>query len=963
MRNMKKGFVLIAISAFLICQSAFSEGLKSVKLKNGFTVLIWEDSTKTEVFGSIAVKTGSANDPEKYTGLAHYLEHVMFKGTDRIGALDWAKEKQLYDNIITKYDERALTEDPVKRSQLDKEINDLSVEESSISISNEFSTLIESIGGTGLNAGTSFDRTLYYNTFPAFQLEKWLEIYSCRFINPVFRTFQAELENVYEEYNMYSDSKSSQLSDKIFATIFENHPYGRPIIGYGDHLKNPQLSKLIEFYRKYYVPENMALIIVGNVKAEDILKTISRKFSRLQPGSESITAPSVLPDLKGYKSVSISLGDYPEMALAYNGVPENHEDKLKLQVCIELLSNSNKTGLLDKLSLDGDLMYSTASQISLSSGGRILITGIPAYDMGQRRYESNKSVEKMMTDIINRLKSGDYESWLLQSVKDNICRRNDMSFESSQSVGNILSNAFVCDVDLNTVLKNDSIVQSVTVDEINLLAKKYFNDDKLAISIVEGKSKQNEKLPVTDKIKPVESTLGKVSDYKAWFENISTADVKEDFENFEDVKVAKINELSKLYYKHNNVNDYFSLTIKYGSGERLFPKLSLSALLMNNAGIMAALDAQEFKKELSILNSSCSYYSDDDYLYVRIIGVDRNLKDICNLITRQILMPKPDEKQIRNVKSQLLQGRYTEKENTEVVKDALEEYIIYGNGSAYIDRLKEEDIINSDFTELTTTFQKATGYEAEVHYAGALPFEEVKNILNANLPLKLGEMPSESPKDRILQKVEENTVYYIQNKDLRQSEILIYLNGPQFTPEKSAGLTVFNQYFGGGFGGLVINEIREKNSMAYHASGVFYKPIRKGSESHFFGSVGTQNDKTIDALTLYSKLLNNMPLVPERMNTIKDYLYKSLLSDKTNFRSSSQAYNSYKLLGFEVDPAKYMLPVIKEMSFDDLKAFYEANLKGKPISIGIVGNLSSEDVKKLETFGKVKKLSVSDIFK
>jgi predicted Zn-dependent peptidase len=960
---MKRAVFFILFSTVLICQSVFSEGLKSVRLKNGFTVFIWEDSTKNEVFGSIVVKAGSANDPEKYTGLAHYLEHVMFKGTERIGALDWAKEKPIYENIVTKYDERAAIEDQEKRSKIDKEINNLSVEQSSISISNEFSTLIESIGGTGLNAGTSFDRTLFFNSFPAFQLEKWLEIYSSRFINPVFRTFQAELENVYEEFNMYSDSKSSQLSDKLFSTIFENHPYGRPIIGYGEHLKNPQLSKLVGFYRKYYVPENMALILVGNVKAEDILKTISRKFSRLQNGSESITTPVILPELKGYKSVSISLGDYPEMVLAFNGVPENHEDKIKLQVCIELLSNSNKTGLLDKLSLDGDLMYSSASQISLASGGRILLTGIPAYDMAQKRYESNKSVEKMLSDIVNRLKSGEYESWLLQSVKENICRRNDMSFESSQSVGNILSSAFVSDVDLNNVLKYDSIVQSVSADDINMLAKKYFSDDKLAISIIEGKSTKKDKMPVADKIKPVESTLGKVSDYKTWFETIPVGNVKEDFENFDDVKVAKINDLSRLYYRHNNINEYFSLTIKYGAGERAFPKLGLSAMLMNNAGVMAALDAQEFKRELSILNSNCSYSSDDDYLYVRISGVDRNLKDICNLVTRQILMPKPDEKQINNVKSQLLQSRFSENENTDVVKDALMQYMIYGTSSDYIKRLKEEEIIYSDFAELKTTFQKATGYEAEVHYAGALPFDEVKEILSANLPLKFGELASESPKDKTLQKLTENTVYYIQNKDLRQSEILIYLNGPQFTPEKAAGINVFNQYFDGGFGGLVINEIREKNSMAYHASGKLYNPKKKESDTYFFGQVGTQNDKTVDALTLYSKLLSDMPLVPERMNTIKDYLYKSLLSDKTNFRSSSQTYNAYKLLGFDIDPAKFVLPIIKEMSFDDLKAFYEASIKGKPVSIGIVGNLSSEDVKKLETFGKVKKLSVTDIFK
>ena len=224
-----KAVLLLAIA--LLALPASGQGLKAFKLKNGLSVYIWEDNTKSDVFGIVAVRAGSINEPAEYTGLAHYLEHVMFKGTDQIGALDWAKEKPIYDQIIAKYDEMAATSDPAQKADIGRQINDLTVEAGKLSVSNEFSDLMESIGGKNLNAGTSYDLTYYHNSFPAYQIGKWLEISSQRFINPVFRTFQSELENVYEEYNMYQDNPGSQQSNFLLSKAFEGHPYARPIIG------------------------------------------------------------------------------------------------------------------------------------------------------------------------------------------------------------------------------------------------------------------------------------------------------------------------------------------------------------------------------------------------------------------------------------------------------------------------------------------------------------------------------------------------------------------------------------------------------------------------------------------------------------------------------------------------------------------------------------------------------------
>ncbi|MFA6808900.1 MAG: insulinase family protein, partial [Eubacteriales bacterium] len=276
---------------------------------------IWEDNTKSDVYGLVGVRAGSINDPEQYTGLAHYLEHLLFKGTDKIGALNWAEEEPIYKKIVQKYDEMAETNDPVRKEAINKEINELTIQAGKISVSNEFSNLIESIGGKGLNAGTSFDLTTYYNSFPAFQLNKWLEISSQRFINPIFRTFQTELETVYEEYNRGKDNSGNATNDFIMGKAFEGHPYSRSIIGLGEHLKNPRVSKLIDFYNNWYTPDNMVLILAGNVNAKQISSRIAATFGLLE--KKTMPERKTYPDLNisGRKQYIAKVGNNPSVHL------------------------------------------------------------------------------------------------------------------------------------------------------------------------------------------------------------------------------------------------------------------------------------------------------------------------------------------------------------------------------------------------------------------------------------------------------------------------------------------------------------------------------------------------------------------------------------------------------------------------------------------------------------------------
>ena len=640
---------LILLVAIAVSVPSFGQGLKAFKLKNGLSVYIWEDNTKSDVFGLVGVRTGAVNDPAEYTGLAHYLEHVMFKGTDKIGTLDWAAEEPIYKKIIAKYDEMANETDPVKKEAIGKEINELTIEAGKVSVSNEFSNLMESMGGKNLNAATGMDLTFYHNSFPTFQINKWLEISSQRFLNPVFRTFQSELETVYEEYNRGQDNPGRVQYDFIQSKAYEGHPYARSVLGLPEHLKNPRLSQLIKFYNDWYTAENMVLILVGNINANQISGRIASTFGRLPQRAtpERKTYPDL--DIKGRTQYTAKVGRYPSVCLVYKGVPAGHPDEKPLEIALSLLSNSSATGALDKLSIDGEITNGYASLDANREQGRCKISVTPLYDENQRRFESNKSAEKKALKAIQQIANGEVEDWIIDAIKSNMCREFDRVMESNENKGLILLQAFINEEDLGQVLNYKDEIMAINIDDIKRVAKQYLNNDYLALYIEEGNLSKDAKIKKPG-YKPIEPPVGKQSLYAQQFKSLPIGQVEEKFMDFSEVQTKQINDRSKLFYTSNPENEVFSLTLKYGAGERVFPKVGIAANLMNNAGIMGMYEPQDLKKELSKLNVSCDVFAGDDYLYISMRGYENNLPEACQLLARQILMPKLDEKQLSRIR-------------------------------------------------------------------------------------------------------------------------------------------------------------------------------------------------------------------------------------------------------------------------------------------------------------------------
>ena len=266
-------------------------------------------------------------------------------------------------------------------------------------------------------------------------------------------------------------------------------------------------------------------------------------------------------------------------------------------------------------------------------------------------------------------------------------------------------------------------------------------------------------------------------------------------------------------------------------------------------------------------------------------------------------------------------------------------------------------------TNLTTTIQEATGYAVDIHYCGKKPINEVAASM-AKIPMKETMMASDSPYLRDRAKYDKTNVMFLADSKMQQAKIYFYINGKPYDIAQDVACDAFNQYFSGGFSGLVMNEIREKRSMAYTAFGSVSNPIIPGKDSYLLGYVGTQSDKVADAVDVFMDLLNNMPDYPDRMENIITFLHQSALAAKPGMRSKSMTFDMWKRLGYKDDPAKVNLNNIDNLNYDVIKSYYEQNIKGQPVTIVIIGNPKTVNLKQIKAkYGKVTKVSAAKLFK
>jgi len=276
------------------------------KLSNGLTVYLSVNHQQPRITAWVAVRTGSKNDPSATTGLAHYLEHMLFKGTTHFGTTDYQKEKPYLDRITELYEEHFHATDPAKREELYKEIDRQNLEAVKFEIPNEIDKMYRQLGMRELNAFTSDESTMFVVDMPANRFHQWTQIEADRFSDPVFRLFQSELEAVYEEKNRGLDNAERILNEALLKQLYKVHPYGQQTtIGTIEHLKNPSLKNMYEFYKRWYVPNNMAVVMSGDFDPDQVLAQLESTLGQWKPNPHPEPKVWPLPPPNGTERLEV----------------------------------------------------------------------------------------------------------------------------------------------------------------------------------------------------------------------------------------------------------------------------------------------------------------------------------------------------------------------------------------------------------------------------------------------------------------------------------------------------------------------------------------------------------------------------------------------------------------------------------------------------------------------------------
>ncbi len=947
-------FTLLFTYTIVVSQTNTNLRVESYQLDNGLTVYLNEDPTANRVFGAIAVNAGSKNDPADATGIAHYLEHLLFKGTTEMGTWDFEAEKVHLDSISYWYEELGKTQDEAQRISIQKKINEQSVAASQYSLPNDFDNLLKSIGSTGVNAWTSPDMTFYHNSFPANQIEKWMDIYSHRFQNPVFRSFQSELEVVYEEKNRAIDGFEYQIFEKFMDELFSPHPYGtQTTLGKTAHLKNPNLNKMYEFFNTYYVANNMALVLSGNFDKEKVRSLIQDKFGAWDKGQTPPENAFTTSNIEGKQKDKVRFTPVKVSVYGFKTAGVNHPDQAVLDVITGIFSNGSSTGLLDRLNQNNKLTYTELITEPLNDDGASVFVVVPKIII-----QSFRKAEKLIFNEIEKVKTGAFPDALLSSVKNELYVDFQQSLEDVTQRGTAIGECFNRGISWESYLEYTQQVESVSKEDVMRVAQKYYGADFMAVYSRMGFPKK-EKLQKPG-FKPVQPDVSKTSEYATYFKDIKTDDVTPQFLDFkEDVTFMDLRNNNRMYVTPNPINDIFSIRIQYQFGDDNNRDLKLAARLMEYAETEEK-SMLELKEAFAVLGASYKITSDRNYMNITLEGKEEHLAASLALLNELVQKPVISKKAAKLVRKEARTNKRIEKRTPSTMGAALRFYAIYADKSYYLRRHSIQEIGTADVAELTKKFKEGTEYAATVHYVGQQEPEAFKTLFLEHYQLNTSgrREPMVFAKPA---KYKRSHIYFVHDKKAVQSQVYFYMAGNPYKRKDFPRYQAFNSYFGDGFSGLVLQEIREYRSLAYSAWGRYFHPYKENEMGFLNSFVGCQSDKTNESIDVMMGLLRDLPERPERLDGIVSGLRQKVITGYPSFRVLSRNIEGFKKLGYQKSPLELAYPQYEALEFADIMEFHREHLKEKPVVITIYGNKKNIDFEALKQYGEVEELKKGDI--
>ncbi|WHF50522.1 insulinase family protein [Chryseobacterium gotjawalense] len=923
-------------------------------LKNGLTVVLSPTKKDPRIQAYVAVKAGSKTDPRTNTGLAHYLEHMLFKGTDKYGSLDWAKEKPQLDKIDALYEQYNKTKDADQRKAIYKKIDSVSGVASKFAIANEYDKMMTSMGAQGTNAFTSFEQTVYTDDVPSSSLDKYLAVQGERFRNPVLRIFHTELEAVYEEKNRSLDSDGSKVFETLFSELFKNHNYGQQTtIGTVEDLKNPSLVEIRKYFNNYYVPNNMGVILSGDFNPDEVIAKVDKAFSNMK--FKEVPKYTFIPETPIAKPIvkEITGPDAENLTIGFRLPGNKDKDVLIADLVGQILTNG-KAGLLDlNLVKKQKLLRASASTFTLIDYGILYLNAAPTNG------QSLEEVKTLVLGEIDNLKKGNFDDSLITSIINNIKKGKIYESEKYGDRASALMDAFTSELNWRDQVAYVNDLSKITKADIVGFANKYLGENYVAILKRKGESTQTVKIE-KPQITPVETNADLQSDFVKKVANMPNSPSAPVFLDYnKDIQKAKVGK-AEILYVPNKDNQIFRLKYRYKLGSLNDLKQPLASQYLQFLGT-DKMSAEEISKAFYKIACSFDVSTGEEYTTVSIEGLQENFDQAVKLYEDLIQNVKADDAALKGLKERIAKSRKDVKANKGAILQGLTSYAIYGKDNKFNNVLSDSDLASVTSAELVNRIKNLNNYEQTVIYYGPVSIKDLENKLKTahQIPAKFAVA---SPAKVFNQTAQTKNQVLFTDYEMVQAETRWIRNTENFDSNKNTIIKVFNNYFGGGMGSIVFQTIRESKALAYSTYGVYVQPQKKDQEYYMMSYVGSQADKFNDATTAMNELLTTMPNLPVNLDLARIQVRKDIQTERITEDKIIFNYLAAQQLGLTEDPRKKIYDSVDKINMQDLKNFHQTHFSGKPYTYAIVASEKKVPLKDMEKLGEVKKISLEDLF-
>ncbi|WP_315536705.1 insulinase family protein [Prevotella koreensis] len=926
-------------------------------LDNGLQIYLSVNKEKPRIHTYIAVRTGSKNDPAETTGLAHYLEHLMFKGTKQYGTSNPEKEAPYLDRIEQLYEEYRNITDPQLRRQKYHEIDSVSQIAAKYFIPNEYDKLMATIGAQATNAYTSLDVTCYTEDIPSNEVENWAKIQSDRFLNMVIRGFHTELEAVYEEYNIGLAQDTRKMFNALSAKLFPGHPYGtQTTIGTQAHLKNPSITNIKRYFDKWYRPNNVAICMAGDFNPDEVVAIIDKYFGKWEPGKDveqpkfkamtEFTQPSDTTVL-GKEAANVWLG------WRFGRGATLQSDTLG--VISNLLYNGT-AGLIDlNLNQSMKVLGAWAGDESMMDGSAFIMGGTP--NEGQKLTE----VRDLLLGEVEKLKRGEFSEELLKAVINNMKLGFYTQIESNKNRADMYVDAFIIGKPWEQVVGRMDRVSKITKQEIVDFCNRYFKQNYTVIYKEEGEDPN-----ITPVDKPAITEIPTNRDMSSKFVNdiksSKVTPIQPRFVDFNrDITTVKTKKNLPLVYVQNTENGRFQMSYTFNIGDETDPRYSYAAQYLQLIGT-DKMTAEDVKKKF--YNLACDFNTGVSYdeMSINLNGLDENMPKAVALLEDLIMNARADKDVWNMFVEQEAKQRADNKKNQQANYRALLNYCMYGEYNPTRNDISIDELRNTDPQAMLDMLKQLMKYEHTLLYYGPSSKESLIKVIDKNHKIGKKLMTVPEGKRYKYQATPQNEVYIAPYQAQNIYMTMYHNENRPWNENEVAVSSLFDEYFGGSMNSIVFQEMREARGLAYSAGASYRTPFRKGDPESFSTYIITQNDKMMDCIKQFNVILDTIPQSETAFYIAKDALKKKLESRRVTKFNLIYKYLSNKKLGIDYDISERVYNGLDKLKMQDIVDYEKKLMANKPYRYIILGDENALNMDALNKIAPVKRISTETIF-